>query len=61
MEEESRINHDRGRYQGDFLNGFKEGKGIAKCSDGSEYEGEWIRRFRDECREVVKRIFVIID
>ena len=53
------INDDGNVYQRNFLYGVKEGKGIAKWSDGSKYEGEWKRGFCNGCREVVKRIFII--
>ena len=54
------INDDGNVYQGNFLYGVKEDKGIAKWSDGSKYEGKWKRGFCNGCREVVKRIFIII-
>ena len=30
------------RYEGNYLNGCKNGKGVYTWSDGSKYDGEWV-------------------
>lgn len=34
-------NSNRDVYQGDVVDGKKHGRGILRCSDGSEYRGSW--------------------
>jgi len=39
-----KVTYDSGNsYEGDFVDGYREGKGIFKWADGDKYEGDWVR------------------
>ena len=40
------IYQNRDEYEGDFVDGERDGKGIYKYQNGTMYEGEWQKNFR---------------
>lgn len=48
------------RYEGQFVSGLPEGKGIYRWADGSYYDGEWKKGIREGMGKMVKGDSVII-
>ena len=55
--------HGKGRlmtplyvYEGDWVNGLKHGKGVARYKDGTEYNGEWQNDVKHGAGEIIERV-----